>query len=434
MINNEEYELQDPSRYVTKVINQENAVKKKLMANELSSALKEQMAIKKLRKEEEKKKKIADDIKYEEKFKRQEEALEAERRRLIGKGRNNLESKDLEEMARVNERAQQEQRVEQLEEMPIEPYQQIIQQANEPPQDVNWTDKYLAERHIDHALDMQLKQLQNEMLDREKAFSSELERLKQVASSSKSNREEAERKLTMLKDHIMHKPENSETYSYKSDAKFGIHPFRTTFEKTLNTEKRESIGRFSKLYFTDYNKSMLSSTKGLANEENFSSTSAKKKYHPKFNSEDILFGDSQMIPWRPRQGNMPILGSSIKAAQDIIMKQAHDKESYSKNISKIKVNTKEPQPKYDLLDELMKEFLAIEKPEKGSGKKEDIDKEIDKDADKDIELDSSQKFENTYQQPSTNPPPQPMQEDLSNNKDEKKEENSADLSREDEEK
>ena len=77
------YRIPDPSLYITKIIAPENEVKKKIMAKELGEALLTQIEENKIRRQEERKRKILEDLKEDERLKKQAKSTE----RKIGRAK-----------------------------------------------------------------------------------------------------------------------------------------------------------------------------------------------------------------------------------------------------------------------------------------------------------------------------------------------------------
>lgn len=269
-------DLKDPDKFITKIISPETLLKKRLMAKELSNALQKQMEIKKLKKEEEKKKRFNEESWYEKKLKEKEE----------------LSS------------------IDNLEEL------KTVQQSTEIKNKVLKIDKNKLQ--TDPLVDTQMKKLKSEMEEKEKIFNDELLKLKQVASANKNGGEEVERKLTQLKDHIIQNKGNSITTSYfKPELKIGLYSPKNTIGKA--SQRDTTMGRYGKLYFTEYNKPLK---------------------HNAFDNfkEQALLGESQMIPWRSDE------------FLHILPKNTFSLTS--------KIYPQDRKLKFNKLDDIMKEFLS----------------------------------------------------------------------------
>eukprot|EP01022_Parablepharisma_sp_SALTPOND_P005088 TRINITY_DN121647_c1_g1_i1.p1 TRINITY_DN121647_c1_g1~~TRINITY_DN121647_c1_g1_i1.p1 ORF type:complete len:510 (-),score=50.90 TRINITY_DN121647_c1_g1_i1:129-1658(-) len=307
-----EYEVPDPTMYVTKVINPEKEIKKRLMAKELESALQEQIANKRRAKEEEKKNRIIEELREEEKWLRERE--EADRQKLP--------------------KAKAE--VLQLEEAPAEPQLPSSPPTQPAPELPKKPPQYI------HKLEIQLKQIRNEMMEKEKEFHSELEKLKLVANESNNAREAADKQLTQLKDHIVKRPEFSQSLMPSFMVKESARYYGTKHEKNYG------VGKYSKLYFTDYNKALSASSR-VFNKDEFL---AKGRYRNKFASENFLPGESQMVPWKPFEES-PHSRVKSRTMQDFGQGTGGKSASiaFGKGRGQIKST-------YDKLDDLMKEFLS----------------------------------------------------------------------------
>jgi hypothetical protein len=391
--NNEEYDVPDPKMYVTKVINPEKEVQRKLMAMDLKNALKDQMQANKRKKEEERQARINEDLKAEERWRREKEAAGLGDDQIRRKGRAFVlppspggaamhakkdRNRGLDPNSDFNPHAhagrglnadadadanpaagKDEEEEEDVNKAASPPSQTAMQNRLDPTADSE-EQRFRSERRLDHGIDLQLKQLQSEMAVKENEFNSELDKLKKVAYDSKNARDEADLRLARLKEHIMQKPDYGLTHVFGSPPAFGLgaqHSSIHRVEKHRSVEKASNMGRFSKLYFTGYSKSLGLSAKQFHSDEPFHSRTFKTKA----DTEEFLAGDSQMIPWRSKQAIAQRVLPPKKPALGLQRFVVSDSFKRAGN-STLDVPAKTT---YQRLDDLMKEFLNEEQADAG---------------------------------------------------------------------
>jgi len=257
--------------FVTKIINPESEVKKKQMAKELEAVLQEQIATKIKRKEEERRIKILEEQHEEERWRRE------------------IEEQDKQDIK--NEKSQVVTREE-----PINGFKHLEELPR---------NKY----------EIQLIQLRNEIVEKEKEFNKELEKLKLAASTTNSTRQIIENQLSQLKNNILRKhttnvPKPSERYYIPKN------------------ENRTGIGSYSKYYFTKH-----PILRDYSRNEN-----------PK--EDNYLPGESLMVPWT--ESKEPL----NTEAKGKTMRSLGESQSIGESFNGIKNKRT-----CERLDDLMKEFL-----------------------------------------------------------------------------
>jgi len=249
-IGQDEFEGPDPKMYVTKVIDIEEGVRKKLMANELKLELQKQI-----------------DAKNKETQKYSPNKLK-EKQRLLNK------------MEELNKRAilSKEQRV------------------NDQP----------IQKDTHNIFDTRLKQIENELIQKEKAFNMELEKLRYRDDNIQKT---INYNLLSLKNHIIGK-------------------------SNATTSESCGLGNYGKLYFNDYK-----------NINQFSFQTNKDRIPQrvkteKFAKEDLLDNESELIPYIESPISKPKSRSHVQYNNK---RRLHNKSACEQ------------------LDELMKEFLSNER-------------------------------------------------------------------------
>jgi len=328
----EEYEVPDPNKFVTKVISPEKELKKRLMAKELESALQEQIANKKRAKEEERKHRIIEEIREEEKWRKEKEEFERENSPKQVSRKENVDILKVENEENKEIEEPEEDRI------PSSPPSQP------PPEPVVEKPKFT------HKLDLQLKALQNEMIVKEKEFNQELEKLKNISSDQNNARDNADKQLTYLKDHIVRR----ENFSTAMVPTLGFKQQEAKLH-LVKSEKNSGVGKYSKLYFTDYNKALTFSSRDINNKEDLLN---KGRYKNKFGPEHFLPGESQMLPWKPFEES-PKMRIKARTMQDFVFSAS----TAGKTINTAPKGRTVMKSTYEKLDDLMKEFLSHKKRE-----------------------------------------------------------------------
>ena len=323
-----EYEIPDPSMYVTRVINPEKEVQKRVMAKELDSALQEQIANKKRAKEEEKKNRRIEELKEEAKWLKERE--EFDRANLPKSRPQNVDILEIKADA-----------VADLQKTPSSPPSQPPD-----PEPILPKEAEVEKPKFTHKLDMQLKKLQNEMLEKEKEFNMELEKLKMISSQSTNARDAADKQLDSLKDHIVRHPAFTNT-SFVPSLGFKADSIKQRFQRG---ESNSGIGKYSRFYFTDYKKTLATYSASFAGGND--DLLEKKRYRSKPIGDNFLAGESQMLPWRPYEDS-----PKMKTTQDFTSAPG------SKTINILSKGRISGKSTYETLDDLMKEFLSQKKRE-----------------------------------------------------------------------
>eukprot|EP00826_Nyctotherus_ovalis_P065666 TRINITY_DN9656_c0_g1_i2.p1 TRINITY_DN9656_c0_g1~~TRINITY_DN9656_c0_g1_i2.p1 ORF type:complete len:278 (-),score=69.03 TRINITY_DN9656_c0_g1_i2:130-963(-) len=275
--------------YVTRVINPEREVKKKQMAKELEAILQSQITAKIQRKEEERRKRILEEQQEETRWLREQE-MENQKARA-----QNIEADSQPEPQPVSKPAQ--------------------------PDSLKVLERPLYSKH-----DMQLTQIKNQIMEKQKEFESELEKLKTVTNATSSTGKMIEDQLAQLRTAILTKT--------------------TTLSKSSERHYTPNIGKYGKLHFT----------KHWATSAVLNSRDHLQKPHEDPGEEKYLPGESQMLPWS--ESEEPLSGK----AKGRTMK-GYVREGRDKFIGVSLTEGNEQRTEYKGLDDLLNEFLINKRNE-----------------------------------------------------------------------
>ena len=284
--------------YVTKVINPEREIKKRLMAKELESVLQEQIAAKQKVKEEEKRIRLLEEQQEEERWRREREEMEKEKMKYktVKQSEPSLE-------------------------------------VNNAPQEVTAleTNEEILKRTPYRKHDVQLLKIRNQMQEKEEKFHKELEKLQSAANT----RESIDNQLLHLRSIIVKRPDFSTP----------IPSFETKASEHYLAPKMDhytGIGKYGKLHFTNFKK-ILSSTTMDSVEDSI------PRYN-KFDTTNFLLGESQMVPWtEPIREKEKMKSKTMNNFTQL--KKRKPVSVFSKDKSKVKSTCEK-------LDDLMREFMA----------------------------------------------------------------------------
>ncbi len=321
------------------------------MAKELETALQEQIARKKKAKEEEKKNRILEELKDEERWLKEREEFERNNNNPAAAGPKKQAPATLET---------------------AEPPAADSEIPSSPPSQPTPQPKPAPEKQFTHKLDLQLRKLQTEMQAKEKEFHTELEKLKLISNEGYNAQEAADKQLAELKDHIIKRQSDSAmAFGYQNVTRLaptlGFKP-EVRYHWSKSSEKAYGMGKYSRLYFTDYNKTLAVSSRSPANTKD---DLLGKKWHPKpkLAGDGFLAGESQMVPWHPVEDS-PQGRIKARTMQDFVPKTSKDSMASSvvnkPLLAKGRGNTKSTCEK---LDDLMKEFLSHKKREDSAAAK-----------------------------------------------------------------
>ncbi len=343
--------------YVTRVINPETEIKKKQQAKELECVLQAQIEAKKRMKEEERRNRITEELREEERWKRERqlerEAMEKEKEREKEKAKKEkekektTEKKPTEEDRTENEPVIQQRRQEPGPDPTITP-EQLVSAAPQghKVEKVDWTAKFRTGQQAPE-LDLQLKQLHTEMMEKEREFHGELEKLRQVAFDTSNARDATSRQLSQLQATIVTRThEIASTYRTDPLLRYSLAAVPRAAENKYTASTGMHMGRYSRFYFTDYNKAMgFQAGAKLASRDELAT---RKRYQPRFGPESFLPGESRMLPWRNR-------GEAKSKPESKRVAEAGDAGAgRSQNLKKTVC---------ERLDELMNEFLSQKEEE-----------------------------------------------------------------------
>lgn len=231
----DEFEVPNPTMYVTRVINPEREARKKQMAKELEAILQSQIAAKIQRKEEERRRRILEEQQEEARWLKEQE-MEARK----------AKAQDIEAESQTTSK-------------PAQPDSSKTLKESNP---LKVLERPLYSKH-----DMQLTRIKNQILEKQKEFESELEKLRTVTNATSSTGKMIEDQLAELKATILTKS--------------------TAAPKSSERHYAPSIGKYGKLHFTRHwaASAVLNSRDRLLGRcEN----PREEKYLP---------GESQMLPW-----------------------------------------------------------------------------------------------------------------------------------------
>ncbi len=349
--NNEEYEIADPTMYVTRVINPETEVRRKLMAKELADALQDQIASNRRKKEGERAQRIADEIKEEERYKKLFKTPE----RKVGRAKARVQEEPDPAPPAPNEDA--------AVAAAAEPSDESLP-ASQPTAESKPKHKEDSSNLPDAGFDFQLKQLQRELLVRDQDFQNELTRLRQYARATSTVRDQTEHELVMLRERI----------GKKRDPFFAVQPsfvrqqnqndeldaedsYELRHRKKYRSPQREERGlsRFGKMHFTDY--------KPIMGRQKLRREEPAEEQNWKHDPEEALMGDSHMIPWLPTQRTFQERSEMVPtvSARVSVKKPPTDNDAYEpyRIVPQTKLSAAEvpSHSRYQKLDDLLKEFL-----------------------------------------------------------------------------
>ena len=282
---NGEYDVPNPSMYVTKVINPEREIKKRIMAKQLESELREQIEARKRLKEEEHKNRLLEEREEEEKLRKEREELEQEQK-----------NEKLKEMKKSKG-------IQNEEFLPNEAPLQTIEIVKPK---IASQDKYQYRKH-----DMQLARIRNQIVEKEKEFNTELEKLKVVANATNNTGQMFENQLSQLEKCIVNRQQCLPS---------SIPPFESRTIERYSKAKIDhytGIGKYGKFYLNNYDKPFA-----IRDEK-------KGKYNAQ---DDYLSGESKLIPFEDKSKaktmNTFLPGRLNYDRLNNIMVELEDKDKY----------------------------------------------------------------------------------------------------------
>jgi len=225
--------------------------------------------------------------------------------------------------------------------------------------------------------DSELTKLQKELREKDKEFHKELDRLREYAFNVNNLRDQTERELRTLRDHIHKKAESEyfENYitpstiipnSYRKQsfrqpsANYGESPRNyQPLPLGLRSERkkdyeRDGMKRYGKMFLTNYNKSAIIDLKQTEYDQSYSPEFTMKTM---LGSEEALSGESHMIPW---QTNNSVAEHPIEDLSRLnpISRVSNPNKSIMQTTKTIQNEVKRPKSQYEKLDDIMKEFLS----------------------------------------------------------------------------